>query len=202
MGKWRMEWTSLPTPFIIVQRLPNFPFRASPCAITVQLDSTIAQVHSDFPKVLYFYHLKIKNSSTPGYDVVCACVYVPESFSVRPNPFSPSWLKSGDDLKVYSQLRKPFETLVKFICLLTYQLTKIEENAVSIRTSNCLKFRSGTNKLRGVIKFILIPKYIDKETSRYLASKALVGVMLWTFCLLCLLLYLPSISIRDLSLNF
>jgi hypothetical protein len=48
-------------------------------------------------------------------------------FQVRPNLFSPSWLTSGDDLKVYSQLRKPFETLViSVIGLLTYLLTKIE----------------------------------------------------------------------------
>ena len=87
-------------------------------------------------ELICFYHLKIKNSSSPGYDVVCACIYVPEShevgghsfhFQVRSNLFSPSWLKSGDDLKVYSQLRKTFETLVKFgIGLLTYLLTKIE----------------------------------------------------------------------------
>jgi hypothetical protein len=33
-------------------------------------------------------------------------------------------------------------------------------------------------KQRGVIKFILISKYTDMATSRYFASKALVGVML------------------------
>lgn len=54
-------------------------------------------------------------------------------------------------------------------------------------------------KFHGVAKFILVPTYIDKEISRYLVSKALVGVMLLIYFLLCLL-NLPSISIRDLSL--
>ena len=31
----------------------NFPFRASSCAITFQLDFTLAYVHSDFLNALY-----------------------------------------------------------------------------------------------------------------------------------------------------
>ena len=42
------------TLLLVHSDLPNFPSSASPCAITFQLDSTVALVRSDFPNALYF----------------------------------------------------------------------------------------------------------------------------------------------------
>jgi hypothetical protein len=84
------------------------------CSLNYYCNRKLSTCLATAVQLIYFYHLKIKNSSIPRYDVVCACVYIPEShelgaysfhFQIRPDLFSPSWLTSGDDLKVYSQLK-------------------------------------------------------------------------------------------------
>ena len=144
------------------------------------------------------------------YDISCAILYVPEShevgghsfqFQVRPNVFSPSWWMSGDYLKAYSYRRKQYETLVKIVIGFFNLLINKNWKKMPLVSEHRLMYNSVVEpiKFHGVVKFILAPTYIDKEISGYLASKALVGVMLLIYLLLCLLI-LTSISIRDLSL--